>query len=120
MNQKYIVDGAIFDTILRTAIKQFHEDAQICGNSGNRRTMAQFLHQATIAEELLDNLDDNNRVIICADYDNKVRGIAKIEELAALQKHHNKCAHCSELQANHVDEVKCPFSSTLFLPEKKT
>lgn len=114
---KYTIDAAMFEAIVRTAAKQFYEDAQTFARVGDQRSMAQFLHQAACAEQIYDELRGDGVIILAEESAAKGRGVSRIEELAALRKRVRKCKHCGETQASHVHEVKCPFESTLFLPE---
>lgn len=117
---KYAIDAAMLEAILRTAAKQFHADAETFANVGDKRSMAQFLYQANCAEQLYEELQGTG-VVLLSEVEHAsahVRGLSKIEELALLRRHRTKCKHCGETQASHALEVKCPFESTLFAPEK--
>lgn len=109
------VPGAWFENVLKIAGTQFRADAALARECGDTRTMDAFLLQAEQCEQLLTEVEGDRDIRVVDE-----RGIKEprregdLRRMTYEARKYKRCQHCSSPHADHVDYVKCPFSSTIF------
>lgn len=111
---RLVVPGPWLENVLKIAAAQFRKDAATSRKAGVGRTMDAFLLQAEQCEVLLAEIEGDAEIYLEDRLGPGTPTLGKLVKLTMDARKYERCKNCNEYHADHVDHIKCPYSSTIF------